>query len=124
MGPISVAAGSTVLLRAYDPAAQSGGVSDYDNLLIWQDASPVPSGSYAQPEISLNGGGMINISGTVYAPSAKVTMGGNSGGSGGLSLNLTLQFISWDLEFRGNATFYFYFRDEDFARPTNYGLVE
>jgi Putative Flp pilus-assembly TadE/G-like len=124
MGPISVAAGSTLLLRSYDPAAQSGGVAEYENLLLWQDALPVPTASYAQPVVSLNGGGLVDISGTVYAPSGKVEMGGNSGGSGGSSLNLTLQFISWDLEFRGNASFYFYFRDEDFARPTNYGLVE
>jgi hypothetical protein len=37
---------------------------------------------------------------------------------------LTLQFISWDLEFRGNSSFLFNFNDVDFARPTNYGLVE
>ena len=33
-------------------------------------------------------------------------MGGGSGGSGG-NTNLTLQFISWDLEFRGNSAFTF-----------------
>jgi hypothetical protein len=73
--------------------------------------------------VSLNGGGNVDIRGTVYAPSAKVEMGGNSGGSGG-TVNLTLQFISWDIEFRGNSNFTFYFSDDEFARPLDYGLVE
>ncbi|MGH2454660.1 MAG: pilus assembly protein TadG-related protein [Candidatus Limnocylindria bacterium] len=123
MGPVTIGAGATLKLRAYNPTAQAGGVSDYDNLLLWQDALPLPSASYEQPEVALSGGGSVDISGTVYAPSARVAMGGGAGGSGG-STNLTLQFISWDLEFRGNSSFTFYFRDEDFARPTSYGLVE
>jgi hypothetical protein len=125
MDEISVAAGATVKLRAYDPdAISSGGVADFENILIWQDANPVPTSSYEQPIVRLNGGGNIDIRGTVYAPSAKVEMGGNSGGSGGEAVNLTLQFISWDLEFRGNSAFTFFFNDEEFARPLDYGLVE
>ena len=125
MGQLSVAAGSTLKLRAYDPdALTGGGVPDFENILIWQDASPVPTNSYAQPIVQLNGGGNVDIRGTVYAPSAKVEMGGNSGGSGGDTVNLTLQFISWDLEFRGNSAFTFYFNDDEFARPLDYGLVE
>jgi hypothetical protein len=124
MGPISIGAGATLKLRAYDPDAHVGGVSDYENVLLWQDATPLPTSSYAQPEVALSGGGSVTISGTVYAPSAKVSMGGGSGGSGGGPTNLTLQFISWDLEFRGNSSFVFNFNDDDFARPTNYGLIE
>ena len=125
MGPIAVAAGSTIKLRAYDPdALASGGVPDFENILIWQDANPVPTISYAQPIVQLNGGGNVDIRGTVYAPSAKVEMGGNSGGSGGDVVNLTLQFISWDLELRGNSAFTFYFNDDEFVRPLVYGLVE
>lgn len=125
MGPVSIAAGATLKLRAYDPdaVASSSVVPDYENMLIWQSASPVPTASYAQPVVSLNGGGNVDIRGTVYAPSAKVEMGGNSGGSGG-AVNLTLQFICWDLEFRGNSAFTFYFSDDEFARPLDYGLVE
>ncbi len=123
MGQVTVGAGSTMKLRAYVPEAQTGGVSDYRNLLFWQSGSPVPTNSYAQPEVALNGGGTVDIRGTVYAPSARVSMGGGSGGAGGSATNLTLQFISWDLEFRGNSSFTFYFRDTDFARPTHYGLV-
>ena len=124
MGQLAVAAGATVKLRAYDPDAQSGGIPDFENILIWQDANPVPTATYAQPTVQLNGGGNVDIRGTVYAPSAKVEMGGNSGGSGGEAVNLTLQFISWDLEFRGNSAFTFYFNDNEFARPLDYGLVE
>ena len=125
LGQLSVAAGSTLKLRAYDPdALAGGGVPDFENILVWQDASPVPTISYAQPIVQLNGGGNVDIRGTVYAPSAKVEMGGNSGGSGGDTVNLTLQFISWDLEFRGNSAFTFYFNDDEFARPLDYGIVE
>ena len=125
MGPIAVAAGSTVKLRAYDPdALAGGGVPDFENILLWQDAYPLPTATYAQPPVQLNGGGNVDIRGTVYAPSAKVEMGGNSGGSGGDTVNLTLQFISWDLEFRGNSAFTFFFSDDEFARPLDYGLVE
>ena len=125
MGQLSVAAGSTIKLRAYDPDALGGaGIPDFENILVWQNANPVPTASYAQPIVQLNGGGNVDIRGTVYAPSAKVEMGGNSGGSGGDTVNLTLQFISWDLEFRGNSAFTFYFNDDEFARPIDYGLVE
>ena len=125
MGPLAVSAGSTLKLRAYDPDALDGsGIPDFENILIWQDANPVPTATYAQPVVQLNGGGNVDIRGTVYAPSAKVEMGGNSGGSGGDAVNLTLQFISWDLEFRGNSTFTFFFNDDEFARPLDYGLVE
>jgi hypothetical protein len=125
LGQLSVAAGSTLKLRAYDPdALAGGGTADFENILIWQDANPVPTISYAQPVVQLNGGGNVDIRGTVYAPSAKVEMNGNSGGSGGDVVNLTLQFISWDLEFRGNSAFTFYFNDDEFARPLDYGLVE
>jgi hypothetical protein len=125
MGAISIAAGATIKMRAYDPdALTGGGVADFENILIWQSATPVPTISYEQPMLQLKGGGNIDIRGTVYAPSAKVEMGGNSGGSGGDVVNLTLQFISWDLEFRGNSAFTFYFNDNEFVRPLDYGLVE
>jgi hypothetical protein len=124
MGPLTVAAGATMYIRAYNPDAQAGAMTDYQNMLIWQDASPVPTSSYAQPVVALKGGGSVNISGTVYAPSGAVVMGGSSGGSGGDTINLTLQFISWDIEVHGNSAFHFFFQDQDFARPTDYGLVE
>lgn len=64
------------------------------------------------------------MTGTVYTPSALVRMGGGSGGSGGTATELTLQFITWDLEFSGNSSFRFYYQSDAFARPMDYGLVE
>jgi Flp pilus assembly protein TadG len=125
MGQISVGAGATIKLRAYDDRAITSGTSyfQYRNLLIWQDKNPVPTSLLGQPEIRLNGGGNVDISGTVYAPSAKVNMGGGSGGSGG-DITLTLQFIAWDLEMSGNSSFRFLYGDNEFTRWKDYGLVQ
>ena len=51
-------------------------------------------------------------------------MGGNSGGSGGAAVDLTVQFIAFDLELSGNSAFEFFYSDLDFARPKDYGLVK
>jgi hypothetical protein len=123
MDQITVGAGSTLKLRAYDDRANSNQNFEYRNLLIWQDSTPAASSSYAQPILALNGGGTVDISGTVYAPQAAVTMGGGSGGSGGAT-NATLQFIAWDFTISGNSTFHFYYDDNAFARPKDYGLVK
>ena len=123
MGQLSIGAGATLKLRAYDDRANSNVGFEYRNILIWQSASPVPTSTYAQPEVRLNGGGNVDISGTVYAPSGKVAMGGGSGGSGG-SITLALQFIAWDLEMSGNSAFAFNYNDADFAFPKDYGLVK
>ena len=124
MGPVTVGAGATLKLRAYDDRANSNQYFEYRNLLIWQDSSPAASSNYAQPIVQLSGGGSVDISGTVYAPQGKVLMGGNSGGSGGSAVDLTLQFICWDLEMSGNSAFRFFYGDEAFARPKDYGLVK
>ena len=124
MGQITVGAGSTLKLRAYDERAVTGGDFQYRNMLFWQDSTPAASSTYAQPILALNGGGSVDISGTVYAPQAAVTMGGGSGGSGGTTTNATLQFICWDFTISGNSTFHFYYSDADFAKPKDYGLVK
>lgn len=124
MGQVSVAAGAVLKLRAYDERAVSNVHPDFRNLLLWQSATPAASSSYAQPVVYLNGGGNVDISGTLYAPQALVHMGGSSGGSGGGNVDLTLQFIAWDMEIQGNAAFHFYYSANDFARPKDYGLVE
>ena len=124
MGQLTVGAGATLKLKAYDDRANSNNHFEYRNILIWQDSSPAASSSYAQPIVQLSGGGSVDISGTVYAPQAKVLMGGNSGGSGGGDVNLTIQFIAFDLELSGNSAFEFFYSDLDFARPKDYGLVK
>ena len=123
MGSISFGAGATVKLRAYDDRANGGAYSDYRNMLIWQDATPTVSSSYEQPVIAFTGGGTADLSGTIYAPGARVDMGGSGGGGGGV-LDLTMQFIVWDITMNGNVTFHYVFNEADFVRPTDYGLVE
>jgi len=126
LGEINVAAGAVLKVRAYNPAIDVSGFRDdtYRRLLIWQSASPVPTNGYGQPDLSLTGGGGVAMAGTVYAPSAKVRMGGSSGGSGGDVIDLTLQFISWDLELYGNSSFAFRYNETEFARPLDYGLIQ
>jgi hypothetical protein len=125
MGELAIGAGATMRLRPYQPTADETGanMTEFRNLLLWQDANPVPTSSYAQPTVSLNGGGTVEISGTVYAPSAMLAMGGGSGGSGGSSTDLTLQFITWDLQLQGNSSFHFFYQTNAFAMPTDYGLI-
>jgi hypothetical protein len=132
LSQLSIGAQSTFKVRSYNPSADTTKLTSgaayhndtYKNLLIWQSAAPVPTSSYVQPVMALSGGGNVFMAGTVYAPSAKITMGGNSGGSGGDSIDLTLQFITWDLELYGNSNFYFRYSADQFARLLDYGLVE
>jgi hypothetical protein len=125
---IAVQAGATLKMRAYDDAADvspfaPANPNQYTGLLIWQEGTPPTTDSWDQPQISLSGGGSADISGTVYAPQALVRMGGNAGGSGGGPVDLTLQFIVYDLEFHGNTSFHFFYVDGVFPRPTDYGLI-
>lgn len=134
MGQIDVSAGATFKVRSYEPTASSPtsilnngthfSSTNYDNVLFWQSTDPQASATYAQPELRLNGGGSVEMIGTVYAPQAKVRLGGTSGGSGGSQINLTLQFIIWDLELSGNATFHFVYDGNEFVVPPSYGLTE
>jgi hypothetical protein len=127
MDQITVGAGATLKLRAYDAQADANppaSADQYNGLLIWQESAPAASSSYAQPTLLLSGGGNVNISGTVYAPEALVHMGGSSGGSGGGDVELTLQFICYDLEIQGNVAFHFNYVDNEFAKPTDYGLIQ
>jgi Flp pilus assembly protein TadG len=123
---LTVGGGATLKLRPYLASVDGTGTNDssYNNLLVWQDKATVPSSSYAQPPISLSGGGLINLTGTLYAPSALVSMGGSSGGAGGSSVDVTLQFISWDLAFNGNISFHFYYQSDAFAKAMDYGLIK
>ena len=126
MDQVRIAAGAVLKVRSYNPDADtsSSRLEAYRNMLIWQSAAPLPTASYQQPILQLIGGGGVEMSGTVYAPSAAVTMGGSSGGSGGESVDLTLQFISWDLTLSGNANFHFRYNASSFIHPLDYGLVE
>jgi hypothetical protein len=52
-----------------------------------------------------------------------VTLNGNSGGSGGIQ-DLTLQFIVWDLDLSGTASFHFIFNADEFPVNLAYGLTQ
>lgn len=141
MDQVVIGAQATFKVRSYNAAFDTTRLAPntccysndtYKNLLIWQSSTPVltgvqtpdPSSSAVQPIMALTGGGNVFMAGTVYAPSAKITMGGNSGGSSGDTVDLTLQFISWDLELYGNSNFYFRYSADLFARLLDYGLIE
>jgi hypothetical protein len=132
MGQVYVAAGATFKVRSYDSLADTTKLNndasysnaEYDNMLVWQSVEPNADSTWAQPELQLNGGGTVEMSGTIYSPMGKVLMGGGSGGSGGSAITLTLQFIVWDLEISGNATFHFVYDGSEFTRPPDYGLIE
>ncbi len=128
---ISITAGATFMVRAFNPDAdttvfQTGTTYDREqlrHLLIWQDANPVPTSSYIQPTIQLQGGGNVVMSGGVYAPSAPVDLHGTSGGSSGNSVDLSLQFIVWDMSLSGNSNFHFQYNAADFPTTLDYGLT-
>ncbi|HYN69093.1 MAG TPA: hypothetical protein VEX41_02660, partial [Candidatus Eisenbacteria bacterium] len=125
MGPLDLGGGAGVKLRAYVPSIDpmSTRQTAYKNLMFWQDVNPVPDQNYRQPELNLRGGGTAFLQGTVYAPSARVNLGGNCGGAGGEPLDLTLQFISWDLFISGSCTFNFLYNVEGFTDFPVYGLI-
>jgi hypothetical protein len=126
MGQWNVIAGTVFKVRAYNFQADTGPARklEYTNLLLWQDRLPLPSSAYSQPTINLNGGGGVILSGTVYAPSGPVRLGGTSGGGSGWEIDYTLQFIVWDLTFSGSSNWRFAYADNTFALPPDYGLVE
>ena len=137
IGQVTIGAQATFKVRSYNltTAADRTTLSTgspltpyhndtYKNLLIWQTVAPLPASNYVQPVMELSGGGNVFMAGTVYAPSAKVRMGGNSGGAGGDSVDLTLQFITWDLELYGNSNFYFRYNAQQFTFLLDYGLTE
>jgi hypothetical protein len=129
--PISITAGATFMVRSFNPDAdttvfQAGTTYDREqlrHLLIWQDISPAPGPSYAQPTVQLQGGGNVVMSGGVYAPSALVDLHGTSGGSSGDSVDLSLQFIVWDMSLSGNSNFHFQYNAADFPTTLDYGLT-
>ena len=129
---INFQAGAVTKLRPYRPAAAAANTvhgnatneETWRNVLIWQARDPAPTSTAPQPELSLQGGGNVSLTGTVYAPGALTSMGGSSGGSGGDNVDLTIQFISWDLYLHGSVNFHFYYRQDDLAQFPDYGLVE
>ena len=144
-GAISLGGGSGFRLRAFctevpagntaakctdtnfapsEQQSSNANLTQYRNIVVWQVAQPAPSSTYNQPIISLRGGGSAYEAGTVYAPSGQVSLGGNCAGNGGVALDLTLQFISWDLGITGSCAYNFLYNVNAFATFPAYGLVK
>jgi Flp pilus assembly protein TadG len=125
MGQFNVTAGAVFLARGYQRNYAGPGFNpDYKGLLLWQGRDPIPTSTFVQPMVRLRGGGSVNISGTIYAPSAPVEMGGGSGGGGGFDIDYFLQFIVWDIRFSGTSDWRLQYADLYFYQPPDYGLVE
>jgi Flp pilus assembly protein TadG len=144
LGPLDLGGGSAIKMRAFVPSlapniqwtsnggtctgglgtCSGGWLSQYKNIVFWQDRNPVPGPAYHQPAMTLRGGGDAFVAGTVYAPSAQVTLGGNCGGGGGIPLDLTLQFITWDLSITGSCNYNFLYNVNSFAQFPAYGLIQ
>jgi len=144
-GPVTVSGGNALRLRpfcassdanataacsstVFAPTAQQNSnapalIRRYRNLVFWQSSTPDPTSSYNQPDLTLAGSGNLFLQGTVYAPNAFVKLTGNCGGSGGSTTDLTLQFISYDLQIAGSCSYIFHYRQNSFATPSGYGLV-
>jgi Flp pilus assembly protein TadG len=137
--PISVTAGATFMVRAFNPDptvdTTTYGVSydatNLEHLLIWQygpwanELTGPTASTQIQPRMQLQGGGNVVMSGAVYAPSAPVELHGTSGGSSGTgTVDLTIQFIVWDMSLSGNSNFHFRYSAEEFPKALDYGLVE
>jgi Flp pilus assembly protein TadG len=133
MGAVTFGAQAHIKFQSYNPDADTTLLSNgnhyvpdptFRNLMVWQSKCKVPSKTYQQPIVSLSGGGSVFMSGTIYAPSGAVAMGGTSGGSGGDTIDLTLQFVVWDLQLSGNSNFYFRYSAEQTTTPLSYGLIK
>jgi len=142
-GAFSQTAGASVMLRQFCSSNDTNAVADctstkfapteqqgsnatirrYRNLVLWQASQPAPSSSFNQPDVTLGGNATLILQGTVYAPNAFVKLTGNCGGSGGTNVDLTLQFIAYDLQIAGSCTYTFHYRTSSFATPSGYGLV-
>lgn len=125
---INVGAQGSLELRAYDPdldSANGTAFVKYRNLVIWQQRTPLPTGSgTTQPTMSLGGGACVTLSGTVYASGGNVDFSGGSCGTGGGDATLKLQFVAWDLTLSGNNNFYFAYKENFFVKPVGYGLIQ
>jgi hypothetical protein len=127
---VKVGAQGVFQIRAYNPdqdtiPGNQALFQPYRNISIWQAANPAPTGSgQTQPDLLMNGGACVTLSGTVYAPGGNINFGGGTCGAGGGDDKLTMQFICWDLTLSGNNNFYFQYQKDWFAQPTTYGLVQ
>ncbi|HET7678103.1 MAG TPA: pilus assembly protein TadG-related protein [Candidatus Limnocylindrales bacterium] len=93
-------------------------VCPYRGILIWHDGKG--SCQYDPScDVSLGGQTSLNISGTIYAPTALVTLSGGSSGTGVAAV----QIISWQWEITGGATLDMPYDPSELYKLEQKGLV-
>lgn len=117
-GSIDFTATSTLRVRGLDetpcpPVSTTG--CPYNGILLWQDGN----GSNPTKPVTLGGQTNLNISGTIYAPKALVTLTGGSSGTGIASV----QIIAWQWNLTGGATLNMPYDPKKLYHLDNKGLV-
>jgi hypothetical protein len=117
-GSIDFTASSTLKVRGLNetpcPPVSSTGCP-YNGILLWQDGS----GSNPSKPVTLGGQTTLDISGTIYAPKALVTLTGGSTGSG----IAAVQIIAWQWNLGGGAVLTMPYDPARLYRPQDKGLV-
>jgi hypothetical protein len=117
-GSIDFTATSTLRLSGLDespcPPVSSTGCP-YNGILIWQDGN----WSNTTKPVTLGGQTDLQISGTIYAPKALVTLTGGSSGTGIASV----QIIAWQWNLGGGAVLTMPYDPTKLYEPKDLGLV-
>ena len=116
---LSAGGNSQTLLRQYlSGAAEGAELERYDGFLLWFSRTHATSPGC---NVTLQGGGATQFSGTIYGATTNLSMGGGGTGEAG---SMTLQMVVQTLEFRGGSIFDFNYDEAEVARTRVYGLVE
>lgn len=117
-GSVDFTATSTLKVRALNqtpcPPVSSTGCP-YNGILVWQDGN----GSNPTKPVTLGGQTNLDISGTIYAPKALVTLTGGSSGTG----TAAVQIIAWQWNLGGSAILSMPYDPAQLYRPKDKGLV-
>lgn len=98
------------------PPYSGSSVCPWAGMLLWQDGS----GSDPDAPVSIGGQANLEISGTIYAPKASVTLVGGSAGTGTASV----QIISWNWEIKGGPLLLMPYDPGEIMKFPQKGLVE
>jgi hypothetical protein len=109
-GPIAMAGQSSLRIWGLDSGPWKG-------MLLWQDRRS----SNPSAPIDLSGQGVLDLAGTIYAPSANVKITGNGDAA---ATKLAVQVISWTWDIGGNGNLYMPYDPADLYHITQQGLVD
>jgi hypothetical protein len=104
------------------PVTTTGGCP-YGGMVIWYDGD----GSQTDGLVSISGGTTLFISGTIYAPTASVTINGNSGtncGTGAETQLASVQIVAWDWDIGGTGDLCMPYDPTKLYHLTQQGLVK